>query len=504
MVIESPATTATRGDARRAWFGLAVLTLPILLVSMDVSVLYLAMPTLSHQLHPTATQALWILDIYGFLLAGLLITMGNLGDRIGRRLLLLVGASVFGAGSVLAALSTDPTTLIAARALMGVGGATLLPSSLSLISTMFPDAAQRARAIGVWTAMFAGGTAIGPVIGGVLLQHFWWGSVFLINLPVLALFLIVGPFLLPEHRAEITSSFDVAGVALSLAGILPTIYAIKHAAVEGIDPITIASGIVGVAMLAAFVFHERRTANPLLDLKLLSNKRFSVAIGSTLVGMISLAALSYLTSIYLQTVTGRDPLDAAFFSMPMAITVFTFSISAARITERLGARMGFIVALGASAIGNFMLLGIGVDGGVWAYIAGSAIAGAGYGISFSLVSDVAVSSVAPERAGAATGISETSFELGDALGLALMGSLAAAVFQHGTAPNGQRFTGTLDQVISGTTDPASINAAKSSFVDGVHVAFGLSGVLLVAMAVVVAVVLPKHGAPEHDKGPSVS
>ena len=490
MAIDSPAAPATRDDSRRAWFGLAVLTLPILLVSMDVSVLFLALPTLTHHLHPTAAESLLILDIYGFLLAGLLITMGNLGDRIGRRLLLLAGASVFGAGSVIAVFATDPAMLIIARAVMGVGGATLLPSSLSLISTMFPDAGQRARAIGVWTAMFAGGTAVGPVIGGVLLQHFWWGSVFLINLPVLAVLLAAGPFLLPEHRAGTTGSFDVVGVVLSLAGILPTIYAIKHAAVDGPDLTAAATGVVGLLVLVLFVAHERRTENPLLDLTLLSDNRFRVAIGSSLVGMISLAAVSYLTSIYLQTVTGRDPLDAAVLGMPMAVTVFGFSIGAARITEKLGTRAGFIVALGASAIGNILLLGIGVDGGVWAYIVGSVIAGAGYGIAFSLVSDVAVSSVAPERAGAATGLSETSFELGDALGLALMGSLAAAVFQRGTGSSGERFEGTLDHVLSTTSDRQTITAAKESFVDGVHVAVGLSGLLLVAMAVVVAVVLP--------------
>ncbi|GAB18886.1 putative drug resistance transporter [Gordonia effusa NBRC 100432] len=491
MVVESPAAPTT-GGTRRAWFGLAVLVLPVLLVSMDVSVLFLAMPTLTHELHPTATQSLWILDIYGFLLAGLLITMGNLGDRIGRRLLLLIGATIFGAGSVVAALSVDPTMLIAARALMGIGGATLLPSSLSLISTMFPDAGARARAIGVWTAAFAGGAAVGPIVGGVLLQHFWWGSVFLINLPVLAILLLAGPFLLPEHRAGATGGFDVVGVALSLAGILPTVYAIKHAAVDGVDATAVITGVIGVAMLALFVAYEQRVDNPLLDLELLSNKRFAVAIGSSLVGMMSLAALGYLTSIYLQTVTGRDPLDAAILGIPMAVTVFVFSLSAARITEKLGARTGFIVALGAAALGNFALLGIGVDGGVWAYLVGSAIAGVGYGIAFSLVSDVAVSSVSPERAGAATGLSETSFELGNALGLALLGSLASLVFQHGVSPSGQRFDGTLDQVVSAATDPATITAAQQSFVNGVHIATGLAGILLAMMAVIVAWILPRE------------
>ncbi|MGO3327762.1 MFS transporter [Gordonia sp. (in: high G+C Gram-positive bacteria)] len=488
------ASTATFAPTpRRTWFGLAVLILPVLLVSMDVSVLYLAMPRLTHDIHPSGTESLWILDIYGFLLAGLLITMGNLGDRIGRRLLLLGGAATFGAGSVMAAFSVDPTMLIAARALMGVGGATLLPSSLSLISTMFPNPAARARAIGAWTAAFAGGAAIGPVVGGVLLQHFWWGSVFLVNFPVLVVLLIAGPFLLPEHRVKTDAPFDVVGVVLSMAGILPTVYAIKHAAVDGLDLTALIAAVVGVAFLVAFVRHEKRTAHPLLDLDLLRNKGFAVAIGSSLVGMMSLAALSYLSSIYLQSVTGRDPLDAAILGIPMAVTVFVFSLSAARITESIGPRTGFITSLGAAAIGNFLLLGIAVDGGVWAYVLGSAIAGIGYGIAFSLVSDVAVSSVAQERAGAATGISETSFELGNALGLALLGSLASLVFQRGTGPSGTRFEGTLDDVVTAFGDDATmVHAARESFVGGVHTAVGVGGALLVAMAVVVAVVLPSR------------
>ncbi|GAA4660630.1 MFS transporter [Gordonia humi] len=492
MVADVPADIAAP-TPRRAWFGLAVLMLPVLLVSMDVSVLYLAMPRLTHHLHPSGTEALWILDIYGFLLAGLLITMGNLGDRIGRRLLLLGGAAVFGVGSVIAAFAVDPTMLIAARALMGIGGATLLPSSLSLISTMFPNPAARARAIGVWTAAFAGGAAVGPIVGGVLLQHFWWGSVFLVNFPVLVILLAVGPFLLPEHRVTTDAPFDVVGVVLSMAGILPTVYAIKHAAVDGPDLIALITGVVGVAFLIVFVRYEQRAAHPLLDLTLLRSNRFAVAIGSSLIGMMSLAALSYLSSIYLQSVTGREPLDAALLGIPMAVTVFVFSLSAARITEKVGARTGFIAALGAAAVGNLLLLGIGVDGGVWAYMLGSAIAGVGYGIAFSLVSDVAVSSVPPERAGAATGISETSFELGNALGLALLGALASLVFQRGTGPSGEHFDGTLDEVLSAAGDDAGlVHAARASFVDGVHIAVGVGGGLLVLMAIVVAVVLPRN------------
>src|SRR5690349_3828495 len=244
--------TAPSATPRRAWLGLAVLILPVLLVSMDMSVLYLAMPTLTEHLDPSAEQQLWILDIYGFMIAGLLITMGNLGDRIGRRNILLAGATVFGIASLLAAFAPSAGVLIAARALMGVGGATLLPSSLALISSLFPDARARGTAIGVWTAFFAGGSAVGPVIGGLLLHKFWWGSIFLINTPVLLVLLALGPLLLPEHRSAGRGPLDPVSVIMSIGGILPLVYAVKRAAAEGGDAVSVVLGLAGVAVLVAF------------------------------------------------------------------------------------------------------------------------------------------------------------------------------------------------------------------------------------------------------------
>ncbi|MDY6810424.1 MAG: MFS transporter, partial [Actinomycetota bacterium] len=241
------------GADRRVWWGLAVLTLPVLLVSMDFSVLYLAIPAITDALAPTAAQQLWILDIYGFLIAGFLITMGNVGDRIGRRRVLLAGAALFGLASVIAAFAPNAAVLIAARALMGVGGATLMPSSLSLLANMFPDARDRAKAIGVWTAAFAGGSAIGPVVGGVLLHHYWWGAVFLINVPVLAVLFVAAPRLVPEYRAPVVARFDVVGVVLSLLGILPVVYAVKTMAAEGLDGGVVVIGLFGLAMLVTFL-----------------------------------------------------------------------------------------------------------------------------------------------------------------------------------------------------------------------------------------------------------
>ncbi|MGW0251541.1 MFS transporter [Nocardia goodfellowii] len=480
--VQSPTGT------RRAWLGLAVLLLPVLLVSMDVSVLFLAMPTLTVDLDPSATQALWILDIYGFMIAGLLITMGNLGDRIGRRKILLAGAAVFGLASVLAAFAPSAVVLIVARALMGVGGATLLPSSLALISSLFPDVRQRAAAIGVWTAFFAGGSAVGPIIGGLLLHHFWWGSVFLINLPVLLVLLALGPILLPEHRSSALGPIDLPSVALSIGGILPLIYAVKHAAAEGIDVEALALAVIGIVVLTLFVRRQTHLTEPLLDLRLFTRPAFSVAIGSSLTGMMSLAAMGYLTSMYLQSVTGRDPLAAALLGIPSAVAVFIFSMSGARLGRQIGVRSTFVLALLLAAMGNLMLLGVGVHGGIGWYIAGSTIAGIGYGLAFTLVSDVAVSSVPAERAGSAVGISETSFELGNALGLSLLGSLAALVFR-----NGGDYAETLGETLhEAGGDAALAERARESFVDGMHLATTAGAVILLAMAVVARVAMRKN------------
>jgi DHA2 family multidrug resistance protein-like MFS transporter len=475
-----PAEAPLQAGSRRAWLGLAVLVLPVLLVSMDISVLFLAMPTLTLDLDPSATQQLWILDIYGFLIAGFLITMGNLGDRIGRRNILLVGAAVFGVASIIAAFAPSAGVLIAARALMGVGGATLLPSSLALISGLFPNVRERAAAIGVWTAFFAGGSAVGPILGGLLLHHFWWGSVFLINIPVLLILLAFGPFVLPEHRSSVLGPLDIPSVVLSIGGILPLVYAVKHLAAEGFDVEALVIGAVGVALLTIFVRRQRQLAEPLLDLRLFRRVQFSVAIGSSLTGMMSLAAMSYLTSVYLQSVTGRDPLAAAMFGIPMAVAVFVFSMGGARVARRFGVRSSFVFALLASAVGNLLLLGVGVDGGLAWYLVGSTIAGIGYGLAFTMVSEVAVSSVPPQRAGSAVGISETSFELGNALGLALLGSVAALVFR-----SGGEYSETLGETIQHSGgNSAVIDSARESFVSGMHVATSVGAVVLVVMAAV--------------------
>ena len=499
-------TRENPGADRRAWWGLAVLTLPVLLVSMDFSVLYLAIPAITDALDPSAAQQLWILDIYGFLIAGLLITMGNVGDRVGRRRILLLGAAMFGIASVIAAFAPTAVVLVAARALMGIGGATLMPSSLSLIANMFPDAKSRGRAIGVWTAAFAGGSAIGPVVGGVLLHHYWWGVVFLINVPVLAVLFLLGPKLIPEYRAGTGEPFDFIGVGLSLLAILPIVYSIKTMASEGATLPVAAVGVLGVVMFVFFLMHQRRTTAPLLDLKLFRNVQFSAAVTVALFGMMALGGMSYLTGVYLQSVRDFDVLNAALAGLPMAIAVAVFSIGATRIAARVGMRTAFVGSVALAAAGNLGLLWLTTSSPLWVYLVFTSIAGIGYGIQFSLVSDVVVGSVPAERSGAASGISETSFELGTALGLALLGSLATLMFrEHG---DGWAFGDTLGETLhrSNEMGPAGAElatAAKQAFVDGIHAASLASVIALGVLGVILAVVMRTPRVVEQSVDPEL-
>ena len=264
---------------RREWIGLGVIALPCLLYSMDLTVLNLAVPHLSADLKPSASQLLWIVDIYGFMIAGALITMGTLGDRIGRRKLLMIGAVAFGAASVLAAFSTTAEMLIAARALLGLSAATLAPSTLSLIRNMFLDPKERTFAIGIWISSFSAGGAIGPLVGGVLLTFFWWGSVFLIAVPLMVLLLVLAPLLLPEFRDPAAGRLDLASAALSLVSVLAAIYGLKHAAEAGFDAVTVSSIAGGLVVGAIFVWRQRRLADPLIDLSLFRSPAFSASLG---------------------------------------------------------------------------------------------------------------------------------------------------------------------------------------------------------------------------------
>ncbi|MBP2477093.1 DHA2 family multidrug resistance protein-like MFS transporter [Crossiella equi] len=418
----------TERAGMRQWVGLAVLVLPALLVAMDLSVLLFAVPFLSAELRPSAGQLLWIMDVYGFLLAGLLVTMGTLGDRIGRRKLLLAGGALFGVASVLAAHASSPELLIAARVLLGVGGATLAPATLALIRALFADEKQRSVAISVWTAAFAGGAVLGPVLGGVLLENFHWGTAFLVNVPAMALLVVLGPLVLPESRDPEPGPFDLVSALLSLLAALPVVYGIKQLAADGLTWPALAAIAVGLGFGVVFV-HRQRTAaargrSPLLDLGLFRAPGFGTALLAATLTLFAIGGITLFTSQYLQTVLEYRPFTAALWGLPVFAGMATGTALAPVLTR--GRRTGRVIAAGllVGAAGLLLLTAAGVGrDGLWPVVGGMTLTALGLGLVTALANDLVLAAAPPERAGAAAALSETGTELGGALGMALLGSI---------------------------------------------------------------------------------
>jgi len=417
---------------RREWIGLAVLMLPTLLIAMDITVLHLAVPSLSADLQPSSAQLLWIVDIYGFLIAGSLITMGTLGDRIGRRRLLLIGAAAFGLASALAAFSTSAGLLIGARALLGVAGATLMPSTMSLIRNMFLDPRQRTAAIGIWVSGFSVGSAIGPLVGGLLLENFWWGSVFLLGVPVMAVLLVTGPLLLPEHRDPNPGRFDLLSAGMSLVAVLLVIYGLKLVAEKGLGWLPVLSIVMGLVISFAFVHRQRKLADPLIDLRLFRVPAFSVSLAIYTLGIFAVFGIFLFIAQYLQLVLGLSPLQAGLWSVPGAITFIIGSNLAPLIVQQI--RPAFVVAggLALAAIGLGLLTQVGLSS-LALVVVGNTLMSLGFGFTFTLTIDLVIAAAPPERAGAASAIAETGAELGGALGLAVLGSLGIAMYRSQVA-----------------------------------------------------------------------
>jgi DHA2 family multidrug resistance protein-like MFS transporter len=484
---------------RREWIGLAVIALPCMLYSMDLTVLNLAVPSLSADLKPSSAELLWIVDIYGFLVAGSLITMGTLGDRIGRRKLLLIGAAAFGIASVMAALATSATMLIAARALLGVAAATLAPSTLSLIRNMFLDAAQRTVAISVWIMSYSAGAAIGPLIGGVLLEHFWWGSVFLINVPVMLLLLALGPVLLPEFRDPNAGRMDLASAVQSLAAVLAVIYGLKRIAEGGLGWFAVLSVLAGVAVGAAFVRRQARMADPLIDLKLFRIPSFSAALAVNILGFLTAFAAFLFIAQYLQSVLGLSPLIAGLWGVPSALSFIAGSMLTPAIVRRF--RPAYVIAGGmaVSALG-FVLLAL-VDAAaspLAMLVVGSVVFSLGLTPVVTLTTDLVLSAAPPERAGAASALSETSSEFGGALGIAVMGSIVTAIYRGevaSTLPAGvpaeaaEIARGTIGGAVSvagqlpGALGAEVLGSAREAFAQ----AFGATSVISAVIAIGVAI-----------------
>jgi MFS transporter, DHA2 family, multidrug resistance protein len=495
---------------RREWIGLAVIALPCLLYAMDLTVLTLAVPALSADLAPSSTELLWIVDIYGFLVAGFLIPMGTLGDRIGRRRLLLIGAAAFGAASVLAAFSSTAGMLIAARALLGIAGATLAPSTLSLIRNMFENDRQRTVAIGIWITSFSVGAAIGPLVGGLLLESFHWSSVFLLAVPVMALLLAIGPRLLPEFKDPEPGRLDLPSAALSLVAVLAVIFGIKAVARDGLEATSIAPVLAGLAVGAAFVDRQRRLADPMIDLGLFRRPAFSLALGANTLGFAVVFGLEVFVAQYFQLVLGFSPLEAGLWSVPAAAAFVVGSQLTPPLAARVRPAVAMLAGLMVALVGVALIIQVGAADGPGLLVAGSVILSLGLAPLFTLAADLALASAPPERAGAASGISETSSELGGALGLAILGTLGTAVYRSETTgafptelPEGA--AGTATDTLAGAVGVSErlpdvlaadvLEPARDAFVQGLQVAATVSGVLVTAAAVMVGRLLLNSRRP---------
>ena len=428
-------TSAQAKATRREWIGLGVIALPCMLYSMDLTVLNLALPALAAELEPSALELLWIVDIYGFLVAGALITMGALGDRIGRRRLLMIGAGVFGIASIVAAFSTSPAMLIATRAALGIAGATLAPSTFSLIRNMFHDPHERTVAISVWITSYSAGAAIGPLLGGALLQYFWWGSVFLLAVPVMMLLLVLGPALLPEYRDPSAGRIDLASAALSLVAVLALVFGLKHSAQHGFSTLSVLAILIGTGLTAAFVRRQLRLADPLIDLRLFRAPAFSTSLIVYMLGTFVAFGVFVFMTQYLLLVLEMAPLEAGLWTVPFALGFIAGSMVAPRLARALRPADVMAGGLTVAALGFLLITQAGRVDGPGLVVAGMVLQSIGIAPVFTLTNDLIMSAAPPERAGAASGISETSSELGGALGIALFGSLATAVYGAALDPS---------------------------------------------------------------------
>ena len=484
---------------RREWVGLGVLAIACLVYVMDLTVLHLAVPKLSADLQPTSSQLLWIIDIYGFVVAGSLITMGTLGDRIGRRRLLLIGAAAFGLVSLLAAFSTSSGMLIASRALMGVAGATLAPSTLSLIFNMFQDPKQRSIAIGWWIASFSAGSAIGPLAGGLMLEHFWWGSVFLLALPVMALLLVLGPRVLPEYRDPEAGRLDLRSAGMSLSAVLAVIFGLKEIAQDGVGWPPVLTIFAGLALGALFARRQGKLEDPLIDLRLFRIRALSASLVAYFLSIFVAVGYFLFVAQYLQLVLGLSPLVAGLWSLPSAAGFTIGSTVGPRVLSRFRPARVMAGGLVLAAAGMAILVGATVSSGLAVVVVASLIISLGLAPVVTLATELIVGSAPPEKAGAASGISETGGELGGALGLAILGSVGTAVYRSQlgqTLPAGlpagaaevarDTLGGAVGVAAELSAGPGSelLEAARLAFTDGFRLTAALSALLSIAVAII--------------------
>jgi len=486
--------TTTQLAGRKEWTALAVLMLPVLLVAVDNTVLGFALPAISLEFSTSGTMLLWIIDIYPLVLAGLLVAMGSLGDRFGRRRMLMTGAAGFAAFSGVAAFSSSAEMLVAARAGLGVFGSMLMPATLSLIRNIFTDRTQRRLAIAIWAAGFSAGAALGPLLGGLLLEHFHWGSVFLLAVPVLVLMLALTPLCVPESRDPSPGAVDIASIVLSIATMLPVVYAIKNLANDGAWLGTVAGAAVGIAAGWLFTRRQLSRSNPMLDVRLFAVRPFTGAVLVNLLAVFSLVGFLYFVSQHLQLVLGLSPLQAGLVLLPgLAVTIIA-GLLAVPLVRRIQPHLVVSVALLLSASAYWMVASSADGSAGWLMLA-FAVLGAGVGASETLSNDLILSSVPAAKAGAASAVSETAYEVGSVFGTALLGSILVASYRNsielpaGLSPEqaaaaGETLGGAINTAaeLPSRTADALLDSAFQAFDSGVSVTAGIAAVLMLAAA----------------------
>ncbi|MDJ1134997.1 MFS transporter [Streptomyces iconiensis] len=509
--MDSEMTLQPPRAGRREWIGLVVLTLPMMLTSIDTTVLHLALPHIGAALEPSGSQLLWIVDIYALLLGALLLVMGTLGERVGRRRLLLIGAAGFGATSILAAYSTSAGTLIFARALLGLFGATLMPSTLSLLRNMFHDPKQRTAAISFWMASSMVGTVLGPAIGGIMLDYFWWGSVFLMAVPVMALLLFLGPAVLPEYRNPESGRLGVVSVVLLLVSMLSVVYGIQQFTEDSSDGTAVGVFAFGLVAGGFFVWWQGKEKDPLLDLRLFGSRTFSVAVAVVTLGLFAMSGVYFLLGQFLQSVGGMDPGEAGLAMMPTALASIVGVLGTPVLLKWIPRRPLITADLTLAALAIGVLTQIEADTAVWVVVVVGAVVSLGIGGAMSQCADMIMGSAPVEKAGRASAIQETATQVGVGVGIAVLGGITTAVYraQLSDQPMGE-LPGNVARAaedtvgagaaaagrLGGSPGDELLHAVREAFTSGVHVTATVSGLLMLGVAVLAGATLrnaPRHG-----------
>lgn len=484
---------------RRAWAALAVLLLPVLLIAVDNTILAFALPSIAQEFRPAATTQLWIVDVYSLVLATLLVAMGSLGDRIGRRRMLMIGATGFALVSAAAAFAPSAGYLVAARAVLGFFGAMLMPSTLSLIRNIFEDASARRLAIAIWASFFTAGSALGPIVGGVLLEHFHWGAVFLVAVPILLPLLIFAPRLVPESRDPNPGPLDPMSVVLSLTTMLPLVWAIKSGAHDGLSWMVGGALVVTIASAMLFVRRQNHSATPMIDIKLFGYAPFASSILANFLSIVGLIGFIFFVSQHLQLVLGLSPLAAGLVTLPGAVLSMVAGIGVVRLVRWFAPHALVVTGLVLVSLGFGMILLFRHDLTVAAVVASFIVLEVGVGISQTITNDTIVSSVPPAKAGAASAVSETAYELGAVVGTAILGTIFTAFYRANVqVPQGLSAGQTADaaESIGGATAVARqlppevadklLDSAKVAFDSGIAPTAIIAGLLTLVAAVVVA------------------